>query len=1070
MNRLTTLLCFAFYLSQLPAAQPTAASDLFEVGQLSLLAGGHLGEGMPSLTTSLQPQDMALAPDGRLYIADEQHNRIRVVDTDGRISTLVGSGRIGHNGDGLPGLETDLWVPASLEFGPDGRLYFVDLGNRQLRVVEADGTISTVLTEAPFIRAGHPKFLPASLTLDRNGLVYLADRGNHTVWQIDIQRGARSVAGNGQRGFSGDGRPSALAQIADPRAVAVASDGGIYVADLGNRRVRYVDTQGIIHTLAGNGKEDAWDQPLPALEASIKPLDIAVDLEDRLLIIDGLQARVLRLEHDGTLHILATFPAADEPNALHLGPNGEILVSTYQGRQIFQLEPGGTLVPIAGNGRIRASGDGGPATEASFFTPLDLLRTDTGALYIADHNNHLVRYISPEGTIETVAGTGTPGFSGDHGLATLAQLNRPAGLAMDLQGNLYIADRDNHLIRRVSPDGLIETVAGAGTPGFSGDHGLATLAQLDKPAGLTFDPAGRLLIGDSGNGRIRRLELDGTLQTIAGNGLTDLSATGGPALQTALRSPQSLAPAPDGGVWILDADAHRLYHLTPEGLLRPLAGNGQAAPAQSGSQAVNAPLNYPVDIVSDGAHGLFISERRRLLHLDGDGVLRPVLEVPGNPAGLAVDSGTLIFSDVLGHCIKTLQLERLLEPPAYRIDAPGPYQIKTLAALPLPDLLEILYSPFDDRLYVTHPQSIDQLLPTGERILYAQYGHGTYHTAATPEGLWAGTAAFLNYNQPLTKLAPLTKDSIGYFPQPWFLDGVEAIASNVQGFLFVSQANGPLVRLNIATGESNDYLPLEQGPTLLAATPKGVLYVAYSQTGELFKAEDLNGDGRITGSFELSRFAHLQTPLSALEWNDGLYAATTRGQIYQFNNQGDATLFAAGFAPTIIDMSWGPQGTLYVLEGDRHNGRIILMKPPHAALEYWPTEINFGPQLLGEATNQDLFLRNDGPTPLVLSGQLDASNLGSMRLIPDGPIELAPGAVRQIQLVAQPDQRGLASASLDWLDQHTGAVIASQPIAIDALAPRLELNTQSIDFGAVPLATAAATASQPSFLLDIFPK
>jgi sugar lactone lactonase YvrE len=228
---------------------------------------------------------------------------------------------------------------------------------------------------------------------------------------------------------------------------------------------------------------------------------------------------------------------------------GNVYIADLGNKRIRKVS-GGTITTIAGNGAAGFSGDGGPATSASLSAPYGVALDSTGSLYTADNDNNRIRKVSG-GTITTVAGNGNLGFSGDGGPATSASLAQPEGLAVDSSGNLYIADTRNHRIRKLS-GGTITTIAGNGTPGFSGDGGPATSASLYNPGGVAVDSAGNLYIADSNNNRIRKVS-GGTITTVAGNGNAGFSGDGGPATSASLNYPIGIAVDSAGDLYTADS-------------------------------------------------------------------------------------------------------------------------------------------------------------------------------------------------------------------------------------------------------------------------------------------------------------------------------------------------------------------------------------------------------------------------------------------------------------------------------------------------------------------------------------
>lgn len=314
-----------------------------------------------------------------------------------------------------------------------------------------------------------------------------------------------------------------------------------------------------------------------------------------------------------------------------------------------------SIVALAGAGTSGYSGDGGSALTAELNGPLSVAVDQAGDVFIADEYNQRIRKVDASGTISTVAGTGRSGCSGDGASAMAALLNYPAAVAVDLGGDLFIADSGNNRVRKVDPSGIISTVAGNGFPGYRGDGGPATEAELSNPVGLAVDSGGDLFISDSGNKRVRKVDPSGDISTAA----ADLSG------------PVGVAVDPAGDLFIADSDANRVLELRPSGILVTVAGSGEAGYSGDGGAAVGARLHEPSGVAVDAANELFISDsdNYRIRKVDAAGNISTVAvkskgkasrartgPLLDHPAGLAVDaSGRLVIADYGNQIVRALK-------------------------------------------------------------------------------------------------------------------------------------------------------------------------------------------------------------------------------------------------------------------------------------------------------------------------------------------------------------------------------------------------------------------------------
>jgi trimeric autotransporter adhesin len=339
-----------------------------------------------------------------------------------------------------------------------------------------------------------------------------------------------TIAGDGTPSYGGDGGLATLAQLDFPFGIAVDASGNIYIGDTGNHRIRVVTnpvSSGTISTVAGDGTPSyGGDGGLATLAYLSNPSGIAVDASGNIYIADTGNHCIRMVTNPGS---------------------------------------SGTISTVAGDGTPSYGGDGGLATLAYLSNPSSVAVDASGNIYIADTGNHCIRVVTnpvSSGTISTVAGDGTPSYGGDGGLATLAYLSNPSGIAVDASGKIYIADTGNHCIRVVTKStGTISTVAGDGNSGYFGDGGLATLAQLAYPFGVAVDASGNIYIADSANSRIRIVTNPGsfgTISIVAGDGNYDYFGDGVLATSARLNIPLGLCSDVLGNIYIADGENNRV--------------------------------------------------------------------------------------------------------------------------------------------------------------------------------------------------------------------------------------------------------------------------------------------------------------------------------------------------------------------------------------------------------------------------------------------------------------------------------------------------------------------------------
>jgi|DewCreStandDraft_4_1066084.scaffolds.fasta_scaffold06561_5 sugar lactone lactonase YvrE len=707
-----------------------------------------LGDDGPALEARLKgPAGMAWDAAGNLYIADSQNHRVRMVTREGVIRTIAGTGVAGSSGDGGPATEASLLLPVDLAFDARGNLYIAEAHGHRIRKVSTEGVISTVAGTGArgYSGDGGPATeaaldTPQGIALDAAGTLYIADTGNHRVRRVDAEGRITTIAGNGEDGSAGDGGPAVEAQLSDPSSVALDAAGNLYIADSWANRIRKVTPEGRIVTVAGTGARGFSGDGGPAAEAWFSgPACVRVDAAGNLLVADRYNNRVRKISPDGRITTIAgngyygavgdtngdggaaTAAMLQWPGAVAIAPDGSVYVAdtgadrirrvAADGRieaaagarlpafngdgqaavkavlrypfglavdstgtlyiadtihhRVRKVDAGGVIRTVAGTGQFGYSGDGTAAVQAQLASPHHVAVDPTGAIYIADTYNHRIRRVSPEGVITTVAGTGAAGFAGDDGPASAARLNYPFALALDREGNLYVADKENHRIRRISKDGKITTIAGTGAAGYSGDEGPAARAQLDTPSGVAVDASGNVYIADTYNNRIRKVTPDGVIVTVAGTGRFGYAGDGGPATAARLALPMGVVVDQEGNLYIADYLNRRVRRLSPDGTITTVAGDGRAGYSGDDGPATAARLDYPHGVAADASGRLYVSDvgshvvRRIWLSCQpapvlafggGQGVLEVIRPAGGPRSGIetAADGGPALALDGRG--------------------------------------------------------------------------------------------------------------------------------------------------------------------------------------------------------------------------------------------------------------------------------------------------------------------------------------------------------------------------------------------------------------------------------------
>jgi len=617
-------------------------------GEVTMIAGGGekgFADGEGNAARFNHPSGIAIDAAGNLYVADKENNRIRKIvirrfalsektlDEKIEVSTLAGDGKEGF-ADGQ-GSAARFYHPEGIAIDRAGNLYVADTHNHRIRKITPKGEVSTLAgAERGFAdgRGSAARFYyPSDIVIDRAGNLYVTDTHNNRIRKITPEGDVSTLAG-GKGGFS-DGAGSA-ARFYWPSGITIDTADNLYVADKNNDRIRKVTPEGEVSTLAGHEAGFTDGEGSAAQFDMIRA--IAIDAAGNLYVtgsrhgirkitfVSGkIETESRSVAQDDVQTIIVSTLAGSEPgfsdgkgsDARFNGPfgitidaAGNLYVTDVGGSHIRKVTPKGEVSTLAGSGKSGfADGEG---STAQFDVPSDITIDAAGNLYVADSGNHRIRKVTLKGEVSTLAGSGATGtFSGGgfaDGAGSVARFYGPSGIAIDAAGNLYVADKNNHRIRKVTPNGDVSTFVG-GKRGFADGEG--NIAQFYFPSSIAIDAAGNLYVVDSGNHRIRKIV---TLRSLT-NEMTIVSTLAGSEAGFAdgqgsaarFDSPSGIAIDTMGNLYVVDSHNHRIRRITPKGEVSTLAGS---APGSADGEGRSARFSWPRGIVIDTAGNLYVAD------------------------------------------------------------------------------------------------------------------------------------------------------------------------------------------------------------------------------------------------------------------------------------------------------------------------------------------------------------------------------------------------------------------------------------------------------------------------------
>ena len=613
-----------------PGPEPRAPRPAKLSVYAGLIAGG-CSDGPGNAARFFTPNAVAVGPQGELYIADQGNNTIRKITPAGVVSTFAGTPGVAGSTNGT-GSAARFNGPNDIAIDAAGQLLVSDGNNNTIRKITRSGVVTTlagtagVAGSADGPGASATFNSPCGLALDRAGTLYVADSNNNTIRKITPAGRVSTFAGTAGLTGSADG-PGASARFNNLNGLAMAASGNLVAADSGNNTIRQITRMGVVSTLAGTAGPSG--------------------------------------DRDGT-GAAARF---DFPMGLAVDPLGNLYVAEEMGQVIRKITPSRVVTTLAGTGGVPGYADG-PSASARFNGPASLAVDRAGNIYVAEAWNNTIRKISPAGEVSTVAGSG-PTSSVD-GTRTSARFNMPKGLVVDGAGNLVVADCHGQTIRKVTPAGDVTTLAGAAGVEGSAD-GPGTAARFRHPIDVALDGAGNIYVADSYHYTIRKLTPSGVVSTLAGTAGT-LGSADGLGAAASFGAVTALTVDGAGNLYVAESDANTIRKVTPAGAVTTLAGTAGTTGSANGIGAA-ASFNLPADVELDASGNLYVADffNATIRKVTPEGVVSTVAGTPevtgyadgtgaaarfNQPMGLAMTaSGHLYVADSLNHTIRMITPE-----------------------------------------------------------------------------------------------------------------------------------------------------------------------------------------------------------------------------------------------------------------------------------------------------------------------------------------------------------------------------------------------------------------------------
>ena len=684
MKHLSTSLWLAVFLSAATSLGARAGS-VYENYAFTTFAGMAAGsrDGSNSVALFNSPRGVTVDGAGNVYVADTENQTLRKILPAGRVTTMAGLAGSAGYADGTGG-ETQFNNPRQAVADSAGNLYVVDSNNQVIRKITPAGVVTTLAggvgvsgtndgpgTEARFN-------YPQGLAVDSSGMVYVADTSNHTIRKITPAGVVTTLAGTAGVLGTNNGTGTA-AKFYYPYGLAVGTSGTLYVADCYNHVIRKITAAGVVTTFSGRMSTSGSANGTSTSARFSFPVAVAAGSGGILYVADYGNSVIRKLTSTGAASNLAgkagstgsangtsTTARFNLPFDVAVDLNSGFVYVADSGNQLIRkITSTGVVSTLAG--QVAAAGSvNGTGSAARFYYPSGAAVDGSGNVYIADYSNQLIRKITPAGVVTTLAGSA--GVTGtNNGTGTAARFYGPAGVAVDAGGVVYVADYQNHAIRKITAAGVVTTLAGR--PGTSGTNdGTGTAARFSYPIGVAVDTGGNVYVGDSGNNAIRKITSAGVVTTLAG--LVGTSGTNdGVGSAARFYYPEDVAVDGSNYVYVADGGNSCIRKVAPDGTVTTLAGLAGVKGSDDGTNSA-ARFSSPLGLAADSASNLYVGDSGNhvIRKITPDGVVTTIGGVAGatgttdgtgsearfnSPEGLAVDANGFVYvTDADNHTIR----------------------------------------------------------------------------------------------------------------------------------------------------------------------------------------------------------------------------------------------------------------------------------------------------------------------------------------------------------------------------------------------------------------------------------